>query len=281
MVSDEYPKPPAGERTDKPISSEISKIKASRVAARASSLKKPSVLIINDDNDIYFEDDQSVYTFLTAFKSMGYKVRIEESKDTSYSTWSNRYDIIVWSCGDDYTPINNTKSMQKLIDYVADKDARLLIESGNIAAWNKEFGWGTLINRKLRETVLQATTDWVYHDVGDLTLKTRHPIATTPNKLPDTISFTPTNPGDNSGDANAVRLVPGAAGIYNWSYVAYENKLVNDNVTSNAFGLVASEIKNGGRIVYFAFDIDDIDDPEVQKKLIQNSAEWLVGKKYK
>lgn len=51
---------------------------------------------------------ECVYTFLTAFKSMGYKVRIEESKDTSYSTWKKN-DIIVWSCGDDYSPINTCK----------------------------------------------------------------------------------------------------------------------------------------------------------------------------
>jgi hypothetical protein len=278
-MNNEFPKPPAEEVTDKPVRPEVVKAKAAKVAAVKAALpKKPTVLIINDDNDIYFEDDQSVYTFLTTFKSMGYKVRIEESKDTSYSTWK-KYDIVVWSCGDDYTPINDIKSMQKLTDYVADKDARLILESGNIAAWNKELGWGTLINRRLRETVLHATTDWVYHDVGDLTLKTKHPIATTPNKLPDTIGFIPTNPGDTSGDANAVRISSDATGIYKWSHVAYEGKLVNDSVASSSYGLIASEVKNGGRIVYYAFDIDDIDSPDIQQKLIQNSEKWLRGGK--
>lgn len=267
----EFPKPPAEELTDKPVSPKVAK-------AAAKAPKKPTVLIINDDNDIYFEDDQSVYTFLTAFKSMGYKVRIEESKNTSYSTWK-KYDIIVWSCGDDYTPINNIKNMQKLTDYIADKDARLLIESGNIAAWNKEFGLGTLINRRLRETMLHATTDWVYHDVGDLILKTDHPIATTPNKLPETIGFTPTNPSDNSGDANAIRILSDAdvTGVYSWSYVAYGGKLVREDIASSSYGLIAYDGtgKNSGKMVYYAFDIDDIDSPELQQKLIQNSENWL------
>lgn len=278
-MNNQFPKPPREELTDKPVRQEVAKARTARVAAANAALpKKPTVLIINDDNDIYFEDDQSVYTFLTAFKSMGYKVRIEESKDTSYSTWK-KYDIIVWSCGDDYSPINDIKSMQKLTDYVAGTDSRLLLESGNVAAWNKELGMGTLINRRLRETVLHSTTDWVYHDVGDLNLNIKHPIATTPNKLPDTIKFTPTNLGDDSGDANAVRISSDATGIYKWSHVAYGGKLVNDSVASNSSGLIASELKNGSRIVYYAFDIDDIDDPEIQQKLIQNSENWLRGEK--
>jgi hypothetical protein len=275
IMNNEYPIPPPEELTDISVRPEVYKSRTAKVAAsKAASTKKPTVLIINDDNDIYFEDDQSVYTFLTAFKSMGYKVRIEESKDTSYSTWK-KYDIIVWSCGDDYSPINDIKNMQKVTDYVTDKNARLLLESGNVAGWNKELGMGTLINRKLRETVLHSTTDWVYHDVGDLTLKNKHPIATTPNKLPDTIGFTPTNPGDNSGDANAVRISSDAIGIYNWSHVAYADKLVNDSIAGSSYGLIASEVKNGGRIVYFAFDIDDIDSADIQQKLIQNSEKWL------
>jgi hypothetical protein len=274
-MNNEFPIPPPEELTDRPVGKEVVKSREAKVAAFKAALpKKPTVLIINDDNDIYFEDDQSVYTFMTAFKNMGYKVRIEEAKDTSYSTWK-KYNIIVWSCGDDYSPINDIKNMQKLTDYMAGTDARLLLESGNVAAWNKELGTGTLINRRLRETVLHSTTDWVYHDVGDLTLKTKHPIATTPNKLPETIGFIPTNTGDYSGDANAVRISSDATGIYNWSHVAYEDNLVNDSVAGKSYGLIASEVKNGGRIVYFAFDIDDIDSPDIQQKLIQNSEKWL------
>jgi len=268
-------KPLEGEVTDKPVPSEVVKAKAARVAAKRALPKKSTVLIIIDDNDIYFEDDQSASTFLTAFKDMGYQVRIEESKDTSYSTWKE-YDIVIWSCGDDYSSINDSKNMQKLCDYVA-QGGHLLLESGNIAAWNKEFGGGTILKRIFREKVLHTTTHWVYHDVGDLTSITEHPIATTPNVLPETISFTPNNPGDRSGDANAVRILDDATGIYNWSYVAYEDRLVNENITSISYGLIACDSKeeNGGRIVYYAFDVDDIDSPDIQQKLIQNSENWL------
>lgn len=273
-MNNEFPKPPAEELTDKPVHPEVAKAKAAKVAAKAA-LSKKSVLIINGDNDYKFEDDQSVPTFTAAFEKMKYKVRIEKPNETLYSTWM-KYDMVVWSCGDDYSATDDINSKRMLADYVA-KGGRLLLESGNIAAWIKERG-GTIPDRELREKVLHATTDWVYHDVGDLILvKKDHPIATIPNKLPETIGFTPTEAGDYSGDANAVRIIPNATGIYKWSYVAYGGKLVNDSVASISYGLIAydSKEKKGGRIIYYAFDIDDIDDPDIQQKLIQNSEKWL------
>jgi hypothetical protein len=264
-------KPPKEELTDKPIQPEVAKAKAARVAAKAASRKGKTVLIINGDNAVHLENDQSVLTFFSAFQSMGDEVRIEKAKDTSYSTWSG-YDIVVWSCGDDNSAMDD-KSEQMLVDYAAE-GGRLILEGGNIAAWNKETGSST-VDRKFREEVLHATADWVYHDVGNLKLKNKHPVATTPNVLPDTIGFTPGEPGDDSGDANAVRILPEATGIYNWSHVASDGKRIKDSIESNSYGLIASEVKNGGRIIYYAFEITDIDDPDILQKLIENSENWL------
>jgi hypothetical protein len=87
-----------------------------------------------------------------------------------------------------------------------------------------------------------------------LTLSTQHPITTTPNALPDTLGFTPTKPGDDSGDAKE-----SIAGI-SYGLIAFDN---DANVT------------NGGQVIYYAFDIDDIDNPDIQWILIENSANWL------
>jgi hypothetical protein len=276
-MNEEFAKPPKGELTNRPIHPEAAKAKAARVAAKAAaSGNGKTVLIINDDNSIHYEDDQSVLTFMSAFQNMGDEVRIELSKDTSDSTWGG-YDIVVWSCEDDYSAINDLKSKQMLIDYVA-QGGRLLLEGGNIAAWIKEVG-ATTVDRRFRERVLYATDDWIYHDVGNLTLKNTHPIATIPNVLPETIDFTPGDPGDYSADANAIRILPDAKGVYNWSHVANEGKLINDSIAGISYGLIAYESKdgNGGRIVYYAFEIDDIDNHEIRQKLIQNSANWLRG----
>jgi hypothetical protein len=277
IMNNEFVEPPPAELTRRPA--------PPRKIGRAA-LSKKSVLIIGDDNDYKFYDDQSVPTFTSAFKNMGYKVRIEKSDETIYLTWDG-YDIVVWSCGDDYTPINDPKSRRMLIDYVT-RGGRLLLESGNIAAFNKEFGGETILNRDFSKKVLHATTDWVYHDVGNLKLKTMHPIATTPNILPDIIDFIPTEPGDDSGDANAVRILPDATGIYGWSHVAYNGNLVKESIASISFGLIAYDenlIDNitrrpsikGSRIIYYAFDIDNIVDTDIQQKLIQNSENWLLA----
>ena len=283
LMNNEFIKPPAEELTDLPVPLEVAKAKAAKVAAKAAAKAKAArkgktVLIINGDNDIHFEDDQSVLVFMSAFQNMGDEVRVEQAKDTSYSTWSS-YDIVVWSCGDDYSAIDDVNSKQMLIDYVA-QGGRLILEGGNIAGWIRETGV-TIVDREFQEKVLHAERNcggyscWVYHDVGDLKLKNTHPIATTPNILPETIGFTPTELGDKSGDANAVRILPDATGIYNWSHVAYEGNLVKESIASISYGLIAYESENGGRIVYFAFDIDDIDEPGIQQKLIQNSLNWL------
>lgn len=267
----EYAKPPAEEISDQPALPR----KAARIALEELPERK-IVLVVNDDNDIHFGDDQSTPTFISVIKDMGYDVKFEKANETIYTTWK-RYNIVVWSCGDDYSVVNTTKYRQMLVEYV-DKGGCLLLESGNVAAWAKEFGGEIFPNRMFREKVLHVTGDWVYHDVGDLILKNNHPIATTPNALPETIGFTPTNPGDNSGDANAVRILDDATGIYNWSSVAYENMLLNESIAEKSYGLMAyeSKEKNGGRIVYFAFDIDDIDNPVIARKLIQNSVNWLA-----
>ena len=88
----------------------------SSMMASAESQSK-SVLIINDDNDYHFDDDKSVEIFQSAFTEIGYNVKIEKSDKTSNSTW-NEYDIIVWSSGDDVTPVYDPEYKEMLVDYV-------------------------------------------------------------------------------------------------------------------------------------------------------------------
>ena len=204
---------------------------------RVAGMSTGSVLVIDDENYLGSDDDQSVDKFQSVFENLGYTVTVEESDKTSYSTWSN-YDIVVWSCGDDKTPIYDSKYKRMLIDYVTD-GGHLLLESGSIAYWIDRYG-SQVIDLELREEVLHATNDWVYSDVGNLTISNpQHPIATTPNVLPATINFTPTNRVDDSGDADAVRILPDAVGICNWSYVKREGGLISDSIARISYSLIA------------------------------------------
>jgi hypothetical protein len=305
-----------------------------------------TVLIIDDDNDVHFEDDQSVGIFQLEFEDIGYNVTIEESVETSNTTWSD-YDFVVWSCGDDrtllrhetylFSIIENAKKVEEdlnngiisedlkdkfktegvpisedavvtketddkwvisdgersyfvkrediglniylysetknmLVDYVTD-GGHLILEGGSIA-------WECRAFTAFAAKVLHIPNEFVYSDVGNLTLSSiQHPITTTPNALPDIIGFTPTNPGDDSGDADAVRILPNATGVYNWSYVHYTGKPIKESAARISYALIAydndTDVTNGGQVIYYAFDIDDIDNAEIQRKLIENSAKWL------
>ena len=68
-MNNEFIKPPAEELTDLPVPLEVTKARAAKVAVKAAAKAKAArkgktVLIINGDNDIHFEDDQSVLVFM-------------------------------------------------------------------------------------------------------------------------------------------------------------------------------------------------------------------------
>ncbi len=238
-----------------------------------------SVLIANCDNDAHFSDDQSIDVFKSVLENMGYNVTVEKLDNVSYFDMI-KYKIAVSSCGDDTTPLYKAQSKRILIDYVTD-GGHLILEGGNIASYLDRFDTENLGQYKdeFRKEVAHVTTDFVYDDVGNLTLSNRHPITNTPNLLPDTIEFIPTDPGDDSGDADAARILPDAVGVYNWSYVNYRGQPANKSATNISYGLVAydndSDLNNGGQIVYYLFDIDDIASAEIQHQLIENSVNWL------
>ena len=235
-----------------------------------------TVLIIDDDNDINFADDQSIETFETALLALGYAVTIEEAPVTDDSTWPN-YDFIVWSCGDDFIPVLDEQYKISLMDHV-NGGGRLIIESGNVAY---DLDTNARPSGDLfRNTVLHATGDWIYSDVDDIELKDGgHPLVTTPNPLASTISFTETNPGDTSADADAVRCNADAVGVYGWSNLRWGGTPPIASVVAACNSIIAYDddavVSNGGQIVYFTFDIDDIDNENTQDELIENSINWV------
>lgn len=240
-----------------------------------------TVLIVDDDNDPYFADDRSVPTFESSFKSIGYNITIKRSNVISKNSSLGIYDLIVWSDGDDVSAINSIENEEILVNFSI-KGGHLIIESGNAARWLQIKENPGLIDNALRNYVFHITSNHVYSETGNLTLASSHPLANTPNVLPKTIGFTPTDPEDEeSGDADAVRILTNAVGIYNWSYVKSGGNPINISVARKSYGLVAydddTDVSNGGQIVYYAFDIDDIDSSKIRRKLIENSVKWLRG----
>jgi len=236
------------------------------------------MIISVGSDDIHFDDDDSIARFEAVLLTMGYAVTIEDASVTDDTTWPS-YDFIVWSCGDDLVPVLDEAYKLSLINYV-NSDGRLIIESGNIA-----YDLDTQARPSgdlFRDTVLHATGDWIYSDVDDMTVKAgTHPVATTPNMLPATLSFTETDPGDYSSDADAVRCRAEAVGIYGWSNMRWGGSPPIESVIAACNSIItydddANEL-NGGQTVYFTIDIDDIDSIDTQNQLIENAVTWVSG----
>ncbi len=244
-----------------------------------------TALIIDDEYYIGNEDEYSAAVFEAVLLSMGYAVTIEESSDTDDSTWSS-YDFMIWSCGNDPTPVYEDAYKLSVINYV-DAGGLLIIESGNIASDLKRYS--RTHGDEFRATVLHATSDWAYSDIEDITLKTPHPVATTPNNLPETIPFTrsnsvdpePSYDADNNADADAVRILADAVGVHGWSDVKWGDLSVAPAVIAASNSIITydddANVDNGGQIVYFSIDIDDIDSTTTQDELIENAVTWVCG----
>ena len=235
-----------------------------------------TVLIIDDDNDLNFDDDQSIERFENMLANMSYATTVETASATDDATWLD-YDFIVWSSGDDVTPVLDTTYKNSLMEYV-NASGLLIIESGNIA-----YDLDTQVRPNgdiFRSTVLHATGDWVYSDVDDIVIKdSGHSVANIPNALPATVLFTETSPGDYSSDADAVRCLPEAVGIYGWSDMRWAGSSPIPSVIEASNSIIAydddSSPDNGGQILYLTIDIDDIDSISTQNQIIENMITWL------
>ena len=189
--------------------------------------------------------------------SLGYDVTTETSASTDPSTW-NDYDLIIWSSGDDTSPVSVASYRSNLNSYVAG-GGKLLIEGGEIgydAASTPGYP-------HFADTTLHVT-EWQHDSSGDLSLALpNHPIATTPNTLPSTLLMTYVSYGDQdavTGDASTRAIFewssyPGLAGV-----LAYD-----DNPDTSSC-----------QIVFFTFDYSNVTDSTARCNLLENTVYYLL-----
>ncbi|MCG2825047.1 MAG: clostripain-related cysteine peptidase, partial [Thermoplasmatales archaeon] len=237
----------------------------------APSSQTMNVLLINDDNNVASADDFSIERFSTTLTNMGFTVSTEQSSVTNASLWMN-YNFIVWSDGDDITPITKLETdpptgntYRTWLTQYAFVGGRLIIEGGHIAFKHNSIA-------DFAKTVLHIIPGaYVYDEVDNLLKNATHPVATMPNIIPDTVTFTYAD----TGDSDTARTTSDAVGVFKWSAIYYGGSPVN--IVGN--GVVAYEnnwdMAEGGQIVYFAIDIDDIGSITTQEQIIENSASWL------
>jgi subtilisin-like proprotein convertase family protein len=189
---------------------------------------------------------------------LGYDVTTKTSAATDPETWTD-YDLVIWSSGDDTSPVANVTYRSSLNAYVTD-GGKLLIEGGEIgydAASSPGYP-------NFADTTLHITS-WEHDASGNLAVRLpSHPIATTPNVLPATLVMSYAN----YGDQDAVAPDAESEFVFDWSaYPGQGGVLVFDDTPAPA----------SGQIVFYSFDYANLTDSTARDNLLENTVAYLLA----
>jgi len=229
------------------------------------------VLVINDDNGdrktmkngeekgiFEFAPGETADSIASWLEQMGYVVTLEDAATTDTSTWTN-YDFLVWSSGEDIQTVGDNQesysaAMRQALTDFYNAGGRIFFEGGELGYDAQNY------DMTFAQNVLHIT-DWHTDNPGDLIVgNSSHPIATTPNILPNTIGR---NDGTSGwGDGDGLSPTDDAVVVFN---VAYNDSYV---------GLVTSP---DGRVVFLSVNFLSIADWNEAYSLLENIAEYLMN----
>ncbi len=210
-----------------------------------------SILVIDDGSS-------SAATIVSHLQTLGNIVQMETAGGTNPSGWPD-YDCIVWSSGDNASPVSSSGYRSSLESYVG-AGHPLWIEGGETGYDAISYpGYPTFASE-----VLHAD-EWESDSSGNIAVyNTSHPLVTVPNVLPSTISC------DYSeyGDQDAVSETSDAARICSWTSESGYASIIAYDVDGNP--------DNGGQIVFTSFDLIETASAS-QEPMIQNIIQWLTA----
>jgi hypothetical protein len=191
-------------------------------------------------------------------QALGYQVTVETPATTNSATWAD-YDLLVWSAGSNHAPVSVAALRTALESHVA-AGGKLLIEGG-------EIGYDALRTPgypSFAANVLHVSA-WRTDNAGNLQRRPEqatHPLATTPNALPQTLALA----YDDYGDEDAVTAL--ADGIVVYGTTSYATDA----------GLLAVELagRGAGQIVYYAFDYAALASGATAADLLENTVAYLL-----
>jgi hypothetical protein len=188
----------------------------------------------------------------------GYDVDTEIAAEIDPARWPY-YDLVIWSCSGNCNPVADVAYRYNLNSY-AGAGGRLLVEGGDVGHDAvSDPGYPNFADSTLH------VESWTGDFSGDLVIAMPdHPIATTPNLLPDTLDMQAFGLGDQDA------LVPDADTevIYEWTSYPGEGGVLmyDDNPDSAAC-----------QIVFFSFDYANVTDTDGRKALLENAVVHLVA----
>jgi subtilisin-like proprotein convertase family protein len=193
-------------------------------------------------------------------EALSYVTTLEPASSSNPATWP-AYSFIVASSGGNPAPVESASYRAALESYVA-AGGKLIVEGGEVAyAAASSPGYPTFAANVLH------TNDWDADNAGTLQhlgAQADHPLATTPNVLPATMSIAYTGFGSQDSykpTAPAVIVYGVTAQPGNGGILVYDD----------------SPAPQAGQIVYFGFDFKDLADAPTRAALLENAAAYLLA----
>lgn len=207
----------------------------------------------------------SAQLFKTTLDSIGYLADLVTFANLDTNQLAN-YDIVILSAGTKTTSIFNDQGKRDAIrNFARTPGKKTWVEGGEVGYIFRSTGTN---DQLFRQEVL-FTEAWV-SDVSGGALNKKlagHPINSNPNLIPDNLTFT----GTSYGVRDAMKVLPGARvyPVSTWStYPDSGGIIVNDK---NPNPVSADN-------VFFTFSLGSMDDQAAARKLIENTADYLMAK---
>jgi len=205
----------------------------------------------------------SAMLFKSTLDSVGFLADYVTFADLDTNTLDN-YDIVILSAGAKTSSIFNDQGKRDAIRNYANKEGKKTwVEGGEVGYYYRSTGTN---DQLFRQEVL-FTEAWVSDASSGLLNKkiASHPINSYPHAIPDNIEFT----GTGFGIRDAMKVLPGARvfPVSTWSTHPDSGGIIVHDKNPNP-----SSADN----VFFTFSIGSMTDQEVAKKLIENTAEYLM-----
>ncbi|MBI5473109.1 MAG: T9SS type A sorting domain-containing protein [Ignavibacteriae bacterium] len=183
------------------------------------------------------------------------------------------YDIVLWSAGSRTTGMFGDVAKRNALISRRNTGGKIWIEGGEVGYVFRKSGASTDLHPNFRRLVLNDSS-WL-SDVSSSNLvisAPTHPIFTTPNTITGPIPF----PSSGAYSRDAMRLLPGNTNtkkLAGWSTYSVQGADTAGMVVYNPV-----PEPTVGQIVFDMFSFNAITDTTVAKKLIENTAEFLMAR---
>lgn len=206
----------------------------------------------------------SATLFKTTLDSLGYLTDLVTFTNLDTNQLAN-YDIVILSAGAKTTSIFNDQGKRDAIRNFANTPGKKTwVEGGEVGYYYRSTGTN---DQLFRQQVLY-TEAWVSDVSGGLLNKklASHPINSYPHLIPDNLSFT----GTGYGLRDAMKVLPGARTypVSAWSSFPDSGGIIVNDKNPNP---------TSADNIFYTFSLSAMDNLDAAKKLIENTAEYLMA----